>query len=241
MPNAAIRGQYEGYRNEEGQVVSTEVPYDPVQFSANEVTGGPSSETMIGERKTLRWLINNGSQIVGPLAEREIALRLFAQELDFDCECWVEGTGKSAQIAKAGIFSGSEDVGANLWVYDGEIIHGPISTGFLKTAVICGAISENSWVCEISTVSGWKILLSWNSSIARPKPVPEEPSKPAMHLISTADAEQAHSAAKIGPAFPAGPLSAPMRDLPATRPPVSVSKDSDSKNAPKSAKPPKVA
>jgi hypothetical protein len=161
--------------------------------------------------KPMRWLVNNGSQIVGPLGAKEIAGRLFEQELDFDCECWVDGTGKSAQIGSAGIFSGSEDEGAVLWVFDGETIHGPISPGFLKTAVACGAISENSFICENSTVNGWKTLQAWNSAIQPAAPLPVEKERPAPSLVSVTPAAEArndYGAARIGIGEPAGPLSA---------------------------------
>ena len=155
-----------GYRDQEGQLVTVEASNDPVQFAAHEAREGVSPEAFIPEKKALRWLINNGSQIVGPLGEKEIATRLFAQELDFDCECWEEGTGKSAQIRTAGIFSGSEDPQAHLWMYDGETIHGPITPGFIKTAVGHGAIRDHVFVCEGSTVNGWQSLEQWNPEMA---------------------------------------------------------------------------
>jgi hypothetical protein len=116
-----------------------------------------------GEQAPNRWLINNGCQILGPLGAREIATMLFSQEMDFDSECWVEGTGKSSTIRKAGIFSGSEDPGANLWVFDGETVHGPLSTGLLLTAFTRGAIAKGH-VCEGSTIKGWKPIEEWVSS-----------------------------------------------------------------------------
>ncbi|MGK5089488.1 hypothetical protein WDW86_18205 [Bdellovibrionota bacterium FG-2] len=127
----------------------------------NETPGFSGTRSLMIKRdKPKRWSINNGSQIVGPWAETEIAQRLFAQELDFDCECWEEGSGKSGRICDSGMFSGSQDEGANLWVYDGQTIHGPISPGFLRTALICGAIARSAYVCEDSTVKGWALLES---------------------------------------------------------------------------------
>lgn len=151
-----------GYRNEQGEEVIVEYSKEsaPLEFNGRaEETG---VEIISKEKKNNRWLVNNGSQIIGPLTAPEIASRLFAQELDFDCECWLEGLGNSAQIKNAGIFSGSEDQGAGLWVYDGETIHGPINSGFLKTAIGHGAIPKSGYICEETTVNGWTPLLNWD-------------------------------------------------------------------------------
>ncbi len=158
-----------GYRNDEGQLIEVKIPYEPVQFAANEVRDGIETEEFIPEKKTLKWLVNNGSQIVGPLTEKEIALRLFAQELDFDCECWVDGVGQSETIRNSGIFSGSGDASATLWMFDGQTIHGPITAGFIKTAVGHGAIRNQVYICEGSTIQGWKTLADWdqNGSLAQ--------------------------------------------------------------------------
>ncbi len=107
-------------------------------------------------KKEVKWLVNNGSQIIGPLTQREVVLQLYTQELDFDCECWAEGSGNTAQIKEAGIFTGSEDPKASLWMYDGEMIHGPVTPGFILTALNQGAIRESIFICDTSTVQGWK-------------------------------------------------------------------------------------
>ena len=108
------------------------------------------------------WTVNNGSQIVGPFAAGEIAARLHAQEMDFDSECWFEGSGESSRIADAGIFSGSGDKDAALWVFDGSTVHGPLSPGFLMTALERGAIvAEHSFICTGSTINGWTPLDRW--------------------------------------------------------------------------------
>jgi class 3 adenylate cyclase len=172
-PDTGLTGVYSisGYRNEQGQVVLVE-PIKDSEASTSETN--PSAPTawlhpVIKTEKDLKWLVNNGSQIIGPLTPKEIALRLFAQELDFDCECWEEGTGNSAQLKDSGVFSGSDDHDANLWIFDGETVHGPVSQGFLKTALGHGAIQQSVFICEGSTVSGWKPLSRWDLDVAPAK------------------------------------------------------------------------
>jgi hypothetical protein len=145
-----------GYRNEQGEAVLVEVSPESIQKDGE--SRESSSTSIVTQKKEVRWLVNNGSQIVGPFSADEIASRIFAQELDFDCECWAEGTGNSAQIKNSGIFSGSQDENANLWAFDGKTIHGPVSFGFLKTALGHGAIQANIYICEGSSVNGWKPL-----------------------------------------------------------------------------------
>jgi hypothetical protein len=117
----------------------------------------------VAQKKAGRWSVNNGSQIVGPYTPKEIAKMLFSQELDFDCECWAEGTGTSSQIRTAGMFEGTDESGADLWLYDGETVHGPINEGFLKTAIGHGAVNMDSvFICQGSTVNGWKKIEAWN-------------------------------------------------------------------------------
>ncbi|MEO5969786.1 MAG: adenylate/guanylate cyclase domain-containing protein [Bdellovibrionia bacterium] len=152
------------YRNEQGQEV--EVPAPVVEAGAE----NNSPEVINKEKKSERWLINNGSQIVGPFGPEEIASRLFAQELDFDCECWSEGIGTSSQIKSAGIFSGSQDEDATLWLYDGKIVHGPMSPGFLRTAIGHGAMPRTVFICEKSTVNGWLSLESWDKTLFGEQP-----------------------------------------------------------------------
>ncbi len=155
-----------GYRNEQGEVVMVEVPYEPVQFAAHEGREGVSPEVVMSSApKPIRWFVNNGSQVVGPMSENEIAFRLFSQELDFDCECWDEATGQINRIQDAKIFTGDSDPsGVFLWIYDGETIHGPISKVFIRSALRTGAIQSSVFICEGSTVNGWKKLESWLST-----------------------------------------------------------------------------
>jgi class 3 adenylate cyclase len=164
-----------GYRDEQGQVVNVAVPNEfslPSSGLVGQHSGVQEVQSLPGmtrleetqsafvlkEKAAMRWLVNNGTKIEGPLTASEIALRLFAQELDFDCECWAEGTGESAMLRDAKIFQGSDNRSAHLWIFDGQLVHGPLSEGFLKTAILHGAISSQSYVCSNSTVSGWKLL-----------------------------------------------------------------------------------
>lgn len=152
-----------GYRNDQGQEVWVE-PLSCDRQSSTSATqaDGPS---VIFE-KSRRWQINNGTQMVGPLTAEEIAKLLFAQEMDFDSECWEEGSGACSMIKNARIFSGSTipSEGARLWLYDGQMIHGPLTTAFLVTALKRGAVSEDAYVCEESTVHGWKSIGTWAAS-----------------------------------------------------------------------------
>lgn len=148
-----------GYRDEKGELISVELSKKKVIFPVN--------------LSIKSWLVNNGSHIIGPLNAKEIASRLFSQELDFDCECWLEGTAHSIQIRNAGIFSGSEDLSMSFWLYDGEQIHGPVSPRFIKTAIDHGAIQKsNYWVCEKSTVHGWTPISDWLVSFSFEKTNP---------------------------------------------------------------------
>jgi class 3 adenylate cyclase len=159
-----------GYRNEQGEAVTvaSSMASTPVAQDLEGMAETSMPAVSLRDKESKTWLVNNGSQIVGPFSAREIATRLFAQELDFDCECWAAGTGHSAQIKNSGIFSGSEDQSASLWMYDGETIHGPISAGFVKTAVGHGAVQSSVYICEVSTVNGWKLLSEWDPALAAP-------------------------------------------------------------------------
>lgn len=164
-----------GYRDELGKSILVETSY--AQFEQDSPTSFIQYNSQTEKAK--RWLVNNGSQIIGPMSPEQIASALFAQDLDFDCECWAEGTGKSSKIETAGIFTGSEDKDATLWVYDGRTIHGPLSRGFLATAVQRGAISaERSYFCESSTVSGWRLLNTW-AGLTNGRPADSKPSNQA--------------------------------------------------------------
>lgn len=107
------------------------------------------------------WLVNNGNQMLGPLNAKQIAQRLFAQELDFDCECWTEGTGESAKIREAKIFSASADAAANGWIFDGDALHGPMTESFIRAAVSRQAIPETAKICFETTVQGWVEISQW--------------------------------------------------------------------------------
>lgn len=154
----------EGFREEQ---TSAEGPSEG-RFEATASVSQMRAGLLVGAldvSKTSRWLVNNGSQIVGPFAAEELARMLFAQELDFDCECWHEETGKASRLASAGIFSGgSEDAGASCWVFDGKQIHGPVTDGFVRTAILHGAFGPEAYVCENSTVAGWRRLAGSSKS-----------------------------------------------------------------------------
>ncbi|MFZ9594861.1 MAG: adenylate/guanylate cyclase domain-containing protein [Bdellovibrionia bacterium] len=161
----------QGYFTEEGQeVLIPEISSDPIE----EVSFIHSA---LKDQKPKRWLMNNGSQILGPCTPEEIALKLFSQELDFDCECWAEGLGTSSSIAESGMFghASTESPEQGLWVFDGKTIHGPMNLGFLKTALIHGAISSEVHLCEGSTVYGWHALKQWNPELlASAPPIPSD-------------------------------------------------------------------
>lgn len=154
-PGTGLQGYYriKGYRDEQG--IEVDIP-ETTQVAIEASADSPLIATVAPTER--RWLINNGSQIMGPLTPREVAERLFAQEIDFDCECWAEGTGQSAHIATAGIFTGSGEEGATLWIFDGTTLHGPVSRGFIRTALMHGALTPEAYVCESSTVQGWRKL-----------------------------------------------------------------------------------
>lgn len=173
------------YRDEQGQEI--EVP-GPTVESGDAQSDMPPAPVAAFEQRPARWLVNNGSQIVGPLTPQEIAARLHAQELDFDCECWAEGTGSSSQIKSAKIFSGSEDEGADLWLFDQSTIHGPVSAGFIKTAVIHGAIAaDGAFVCRGSTIHGWQKLSDWDPALGGAgAPAQLRPPKPSDALNTAA-------------------------------------------------------
>ena len=130
-------------------------------------TGGETRLRIVRpESAPSRWLVNNGSQIVGPFTAQEISQRLFTQELDFECECWNEETGIASHLETAGIFSGSRDAGACYWVFDGGMVHGPVSEGFIRTALQHGAISAKAHICDRSTVAGWKTAAEFLAEFA---------------------------------------------------------------------------
>jgi hypothetical protein len=177
-----------GYSGEQGQFI--EVPVHPNAIQDSSSVGAlletEGVEMVAQPKKDLRWVVNNGNQIIGPFRSDEIAKLLFTQELDFDSECWEETSGRSSQIKTSGIFSGgSEDQGAQLWMYDDQTIHGPVSLGFIQTAIQHAAISDAVWICDSSTASGWKKVPEFLASQAR-----EGSSAPHVIALSTEHLEQ---------------------------------------------------
>lgn len=140
----------QGYITEDDQEVMIEAPTDREKKELTHVS------LIYSRPEKQRWMVDNGSQAIGPLDAREISERLFSQEFDFDCLCWIEGSFERRKICESGIFSGSEDSDANLWIHDQGMVHGPVSSGFLKTALERGAISPEAWFCEKSTIEGWR-------------------------------------------------------------------------------------
>ncbi len=133
------------------------------------------------EAVSLRWSVNNGSQIVGPFTALEIAGMLFSQELDFDSECWSEESGKAGKISSSSIFTGSTSnpdpnnpnaviAEAKHWVFDGKMVHGPLTEGFIRTAYSRGALEPGAWVCSGSTIQGWVPLKDFAEA-----PISKEP------------------------------------------------------------------
>ncbi len=142
------------------------------QLSKPSEVGAPA-ESLSPADAIKRWLVNNGTQMVGPLDAPAIASQLFAQELDFDSECWTEGSGESSRIESARIFSGTEEAGACLWAFDGKTIHGPLTQAFLMTALVRGALPSTSFICEKSTVTGWTSAALWKISVEKQASVPK--------------------------------------------------------------------
>lgn len=157
------RAYYEvrGYLDEKGsEVIIVPSKTEPVRSEPlPEATPVPPPPSHV----PVRWFVNNGTQVAGPWTPDEIGRRLFAQELDFDCECWAEGTNAVTPISASGMFNGSAEAiaDATLWVFDGNTVHGPFNEGFLKTAVRRRAIGSDSQICEGSTIQGWRALQSW--------------------------------------------------------------------------------
>ncbi len=116
--------------------------------------------------KTSLWHVNNGSQILGPMSARDIARALYSLEIDFDCECWQEGSIHRGSIEKSGLFGGTLEDGAHFWVFDGDTLHGPFAEKFLKTEMGRKAFPRDSYVCEKSTVTGWKPLMELRASLS---------------------------------------------------------------------------
>jgi hypothetical protein len=65
---------------------------------------------------------------------------------------------KPTLLHASNIFTGVDDDKASIWVFDGETVHGPVTIGFVHTAVQHGALKSDVYICEQSTVNGWKPL-----------------------------------------------------------------------------------
>ena len=182
-----------------------EVPVHPSAVQDSSPVGAiletHSIEVLTQPQREPRWVVNNGNQIIGPFSPSEVSRLLFAQELDFDCECWEETSGQAAQIKDSGMFSGAgEDQTAHLWMYDGESIHGPISLGFIQIARSHASLSSQIWICDSSTINGWKTMdeflvsqanspsHSVNDPVSSPETLsPEAPSPPQIEGIPPLD------------------------------------------------------
>ncbi|MGK5083402.1 hypothetical protein WDW37_08845 [Bdellovibrionota bacterium FG-1] len=151
----------------------------PATARSRQTSSETRVEIMIPEAVESRWMVNNGSRIEGPYDELELAQQLFAQELDFDSECWSEDDGHAAPIKDAGMFSGSNEKDARFWVFDGKTMHGPLTEGLLRTAAEHDALGSDVFVCEESTVHGWLGLSEFLVRLASAE-------KPESHLESSA-------------------------------------------------------
>jgi hypothetical protein len=73
------------------------------------------------------------------------------------------------------MFGGVADEQARFWVFDGDELHGPLTEEFLKTGMGKKVFPRDSYVCEKSTLNGWKPLMELRASIvtveAPPAPV----------------------------------------------------------------------
>ncbi len=110
------------------------------------------------------WWVNNGNQILGPMKDTDVAAALYAQEIDFDCECWAEGFGETAPIQDAGIFGSPSATGPHFWVFDGKQLYGPLTEAFTLSAWDRGAIPRDARICEGSTALGWLSFEKWIES-----------------------------------------------------------------------------
>ncbi|MFL5814054.1 MAG: hypothetical protein ACJ763_10800 [Bdellovibrionia bacterium] len=114
---------------------------------------------------TKLWHVNNGSQILGPLCAKDVGRALYSLDLDFDCECWEAGGANRVSIERSGMFGGVADEHARFWVFDGDVLHGPLTEEFLKTGMGKKVFPRDSYVCEKSTINGWKPLMELRASI----------------------------------------------------------------------------
>jgi class 3 adenylate cyclase len=151
-----------GYIDENGSQIQVDDALTQVGLPQEVGESDATKVRVLIPRKSEHWMVNNGSQILGPLSTDEVALRLFAQDLDFDCECWRDG-GTPARIVDSQMFGPSSQPDADFWVFEGKTLHGPLTLGFLNTAIQRGAIAETSYVCEKSTVLGWKTFAAWQA------------------------------------------------------------------------------
>jgi len=121
-----------------------------------------------------RWWVHNGAHAIGPMPPAEIAGRLFAQDLDFDCECWPDGPDGSQStirlpIASSGLFlpQGPQapypvdqlgEVDRPHWVFvNGQGILGPCTTDEVHRL----QAPQDAYVCFRSTINGWMPMTEW--------------------------------------------------------------------------------
>jgi hypothetical protein len=112
------------------------------------------------------WQVNNGSQILGPMSAKDVGRALYSLDLDFDCECWEQGGANRISIERSGMFGGGAEENARFWVFDGDELHGPLTEAFLKTGMGKKVFPRDSYVCEKSTLNGWKPLMELRASLA---------------------------------------------------------------------------
>jgi hypothetical protein len=153
--NVTVCYRLHGYFGEHGQQVWVKGPkqtLDPASCHIDAPRVEKNAESKL-------WRVNNGSQILGPLTAKEVARALYALDLDFDCECWEEGQGDRVTIEQSRMFGTEVEPDARFWVFDGDTVHGPLTEGFLKTGMGRHVFPRDAYVCENSTVFGWKPLM----------------------------------------------------------------------------------
>lgn len=199
LGNATACYKVSGYLNENGQEIwmsDSEPKLDPesCQIDAPRVESSAElqTDTKIAQGQEFAvWRVNNGSRILGPLSARDVARALYSLEIDFDCECWQEGSSDRMPIEKSGMFGSGKELDAQYWVFDGETIHGPLTEAFLKVGMGRTAFPRDSFVCEKSTIHGWKPLMDLRASLsAVPTEVDAQPD-PVQEVANEASVEAA--------------------------------------------------
>lgn len=168
-----------GYVNERGEKVwmkdaEPKVNPENCKIDAPRIEPLSDSKTEKNEKLTL-WHVNNGSRVLGPLSAIDVARALYSLEIDFDCECWQEGTSERLPIEKSGMFGEGNEPNATFWVFDGDTVHGPLTEAFLRTSLGKTSFPRDSYFCEKTTVLGWKPLMELRASLSTvtPEPVQE--------------------------------------------------------------------